>query len=98
MRRNRLFAIKPKIFNDKIKLAEIIKKNWKRLFFQEYKRCYWMGDFEKDDIVINIYFQYYVSRRRRMMLASPVEYIQIRKNNKALTVKEIKQLLKENEE
>jgi len=93
MKRNKIIRQKPKIFNEKIDLALLIKKNWHRITFNESAGNFWYGTFEKNGIIIKIFFQKYLNPRRRMF-GNGVDYVNLSKNDKALTVKEIKKLLK----
>jgi len=91
----RRIARLPKILKDKIRVAELIRRCWTVVgrIDEPTHRYYWSGTFKdpKSDLVVYIYFQRYVNWSRRMQ----VHYIHIRENsnNKALGVKQIRDLL-----
>ena len=88
----RKFSENPKILKSKIELANLIRKNWKRKGGKEIhpSRSYW-GVFEKGDLRLRICFQRYVRNIFK------VNYVTIYNDKdkflKALSVKEIKNLL-----
>jgi hypothetical protein len=96
MKHNRIIRKKPKIFSMKVELAELIRKNWEKIKYTEYRPHYWGGTFKKGDITVSVYLQNYTNPRRRMMRA--VATIDIYRNNKALTVREIKSLYEKEKE
>ncbi|MCK9543749.1 MAG: hypothetical protein M0R03_17150 [Novosphingobium sp.] len=94
MRRNRLIRKKPKIFDDKIKLAFYIKDKWNKLEYEEKRGCYWYGVFENSGRKIYIFLQHYVSSRRALKSVDEI-HIRHKDTSKALTVREVRELLAE---
>ena len=92
----RRWAKKPKILKLKIKLAWLIRKHWEHdQFHKAYRGYYWRGTFKphisKENRLIYIYYQLYIRK-------PGVNYIRIDWDGpqcKALTITEIRVLLKE---
>lgn len=87
----RRFAKKPKILKDKVKLSYLIKKNWTNTWYSTNATGYWwMGHYtnpEGDEVRISV--QKYIRR-----LGFDFANLNWKENGKALTVTEIKDLLK----
>lgn len=89
---------KPKILKAKIELANLIRKTWQHSYlFVHCRGTYWEGEFPRcfEGYDIRIFFQYYVKRR------GVVDYVSItnaKNSHKALSVKEIKDLLNRTKE
>jgi len=87
----RRHAKKPQILKDKIKLAYLIRDNWEKLEYNKHiSGFYWTGKFKNDaGLIIDIIFQHYIRRLE-------IDYVDIRfaENCTALTITEIKALLR----
>ena len=84
---------KPAILKTKVELAHLIRDTVKPHHFNKSPahNFYWCGEYKINNINYRIYFQYYSTGLKRMQ----VDYVDIQNNDthKALTVKEINQLL-----
>lgn len=84
-------AKKPKILKEKIELANLILDKCERLSFSKHPtgKYWWKGVFIVNEYHIYVYFQMYVNLRKG------VHYVHVRneKTGRALTVKEIKEIL-----
>lgn len=53
---------KTKILGIKKEVANIIMSNCPKIYFKEYDRYYWVGDFNFENKIIHIFWQNYVRR------------------------------------